>query len=82
MVLPAYMATYVLQWIVLSGSVEASTQAVAPVLGLHSVEDLVRTVRPHLSSELVRQVGCVYRFVEKGPDDTSRTFYLDLKHGG
>ncbi|ELU06524.1 hypothetical protein CAPTEDRAFT_219000 [Capitella teleta] len=48
----------------------------------HTVEELIANVRPHLTPDLVRDIGCVYRFVEEGTvDEDKRVFYMDLKHG-
>ena len=43
-------------------------------------EDLVSKIQPYLSPALVREFGCVYKFVVVD-DNGAAIYHLDLKHG-
>jgi len=48
---------------------------------LRTPADLIKSIQGHLGPSLVRDFGCVYRFVVTNELGNSDVFYLDLKNG-
>ena len=58
----------------------AVTEAEPPASKLTCPEDLVSRIQPYLGVTLVREFGCIYKFVVVD-DNGAAIYHLDLKHG-